>query len=68
MVKQLRRIEGVHFSLSGHTLGLSDKKLAPMLQEVSTVSASLPQRRCMRGSPYEAIMRMEQGRPHHFIC
>ena len=35
MTKQLARIDGVHFSISGHTLGLSDKKLGPMLQQVS---------------------------------
>ena len=34
MTRQLARIEGVYFSISGHTLGLSDKKLAPMLQQV----------------------------------
>jgi hypothetical protein len=27
-------MQGVHFSLSGHTLGLSDRKLVPMLREV----------------------------------
>lgn len=36
MVKQLARIEGVYFSLSGHTLRLTDKKLGPMLREVSS--------------------------------
>ena len=35
MTKQLARIEGVYFSISGHTLGMSDKKLAPMLQQAS---------------------------------
>ena len=35
MTKQLARIEGVYFSISGHTLGLSDKKLEPMLQQAS---------------------------------
>ena len=35
MTKQLAHIEGVHFSISGHTLGLSDKKLGPMLQQAS---------------------------------
>ena len=34
MTRQLARMEGVYFSISGHTLGLSDKKLAPMLQQV----------------------------------
>ena len=34
MTRQLARIEGIYFSISGHTLGLSDKKLAPMLQQV----------------------------------
>ena len=34
LVKQLRRIEGVYFSISGHSLGLSDRKLTSMLQEV----------------------------------
>ncbi|CAK0745558.1 hypothetical protein CVIRNUC_001628 [Coccomyxa viridis] len=34
MTKQLARIEGVYFSISGHTLGLSDKKLGPMLQQI----------------------------------
>lgn len=39
MTKQLARIEGVHFSISGHSLSLSDKKLAPMLQQVSYTTA-----------------------------
>ena len=34
MTRQLARTEGIYFSVSGHTLGLSDKKLAPMLQQV----------------------------------
>ena len=32
--RRLARMQGVHFSLSGHSLGLSDRKLAPMLREV----------------------------------
>ena len=39
MTKQLARIEGVYFSISGHTLGLSDKKLGPMLQQASRAEA-----------------------------
>ena len=35
MTKQLARIEGVYFSISGHTLGLSDEKLGLMLQQAS---------------------------------
>ncbi|BDA41791.1 Uncharacterized metal-dependent hydrolase YabD [Coccomyxa sp. Obi] len=34
MVKQLARIEGVYFSLSGHSLRLSDQKLKAMLREI----------------------------------
>lgn len=34
-VKQFRRIKGVYFSISGHTLNASPKKLEPMLREVS---------------------------------
>lgn len=34
MVKQLARIDAVYFSLSGHTLRLSDQKLKAMLREV----------------------------------
>ena len=34
MTRQLACTEGIYFSISGHTLGLSDKKLAPMLQQV----------------------------------
>lgn len=34
MVKQLARIDGVYFSLSGHSLRLSDQKLKAMLREV----------------------------------
>lgn len=41
MVKQLASIEGVHFSISGHTLRLSDKKLRAMLREASTPNLDL---------------------------
>ncbi|CAL5219180.1 g965 [Coccomyxa viridis] len=34
VTRQLARIEGVYFSISGHTFNLSDKKLTPMLQQV----------------------------------
>lgn len=33
-VKQFRKIEGVFFSISGHTLNSTSKKLEPMLKEV----------------------------------
>lgn len=33
-VKQLSRFEGVFFSVSGHTLNSSGKKLEPMLRQV----------------------------------
>ena len=39
VTKLLTRIEGVYFSISGHTLNLSDKKLTPMLQQVRLASA-----------------------------
>ncbi len=39
VTRQLARIEGVYFSISGHTFNLSDKKLTPMLQQVRLASA-----------------------------
>ncbi len=39
VTRQLARIEGVYFSISGHTFNLSDKKLTPMLQQVRPASA-----------------------------
>ena len=38
MTRRLAHMHGVYFSLSGHTLGLSDKKLASMLREVRPCS------------------------------
>ena len=44
MTKQLARTEGVYFSISGHTLGMSDRKLGPILQQAShaALKASAP--------------------------
>ena len=38
VTRQLARIEGVYFSISGHTFNLSDKRLTPMLQQVCPAS------------------------------
>ena len=38
-VKQFSRIEGVFFSVSGHTLNSSGKKLEPMLRQVPNLHA-----------------------------
>ena len=38
VTKRLARMQGIHFSISGHSLGLADKKLGPMLQEVTSSS------------------------------
>ena len=42
VTKQLAEIEGVYFSISGHTFNLSDKKLTPMLQQVRLASLPYP--------------------------
>lgn len=50
MTKQLAKMEGVFFSISGHTFSLSDKKLTLMLQQVGEALPLHPiglQSKCM---------------------
>ena len=37
VTRQLAALPGVHFSLSGHTLRLAPRKLAPMLAQVRAI-------------------------------